>query len=421
MTLITDLAKTIVTDNTNQLFFYEMFTDLGIPRLEDKFLNVEIWQWCMLIFMIITGPLVKRLFHALFLLAEKLFRKTKNQLDDMIFKVVNSPGSWILTTVYWYYFSISIGLSEEVLNGFQLFLKVFLFVQVYRTAIGLSNHTGDFLKLITKSVKIDLADEVVPLITRSTKIIIILVIPLFALQNLGVNVMSLVAGLGLGGLAFALAAKDTAANIFGSLMILIDRPFKTGDYVVIEDKSGTVVEIGLRSTRIRTFYNSIISIPNADVASKSVDNMGKREYRRIKTLIDLTYDTSPEKIEAFLESIKEIIEAHPDTNKENYHVVFDGFGSSALQVLVYLFIKVEDWSRELVVKQNIYLDIIRVAHELEIEFAFPTTTLHIDSYTTAKDKPSEKSPVELKQIAKSFREKAKPSGSGIYTPIFEHE
>jgi MscS family membrane protein len=410
-----------MTQNTNQALFFQLFKNLGIPSLESKFLDVEIWQWGMLFIMLVTGPLIKRIFHGLFLLAEKIFSKTENQIDDLIFNILNSPGSWILTAVYWYYFSMSIGLTTQVNEAFYIFLKIFFFIQLYRAAIGLSNHTGQFISIISKSVRIDMAEEVFPLITRSSKVIIILVLPLFALQNLGVNVMSLVAGLGLGGLAFALAARDTAANLFGSLMILIDRPFKTGDYVVIDGQSGTVVEIGLRSTRIRTFYNSLISVPNAEVANKSIDNMGKREYRRVKTLIDLTYDTSPEKIEALLESIKEIIEAHPDTNKENYHVVFDGFGASALQILVYLFIKVEDWSRELVVKQNIYLDIIRAAHELEIEFAFPTTTLHIDSYTNAKNKPTEKSPGELKKIAKSFREKANPTGVGIYTPIFEQE
>ena len=138
---------------------------------------------------------------------------------------------------------------------------------------------------------------------------------LIVLQNMGVNVFSLLAGLGLGGLAFALAAKDTAANLFGSIMILTDRPFKIGDWVKMDGVEGTVEEIGFRSTRVRTFYNSLITIPNATIANVQIDNLGVRQYRRTTATLGVTYDTSMEKMNQFVEGIRKIIEGNADKIK----------------------------------------------------------------------------------------------------------
>jgi small-conductance mechanosensitive channel len=121
----------------------------------------------------------------------------------------------------------------------------------------------------------------------------------------------LLAGLGIGGIAFALAAKDTVENLFGSVTVLVDRPFQVGDWVVIGDQEGTVEEIGFRSMRLRTFYNSRITIPNSLLVKSAVDNLGARRYRRVKCMIGVQYDTPPDRIEAFCEGIRELIRRHP--------------------------------------------------------------------------------------------------------------
>ena len=167
------------------------------------------------------------------------------------------------------------------------------------------------------------------------------------MQNLGINVTSLIAGLGIGGLAFALAAKDTIANLFGFTTILIDRPFKVGEFIRIGGMEGVVENLGLRSTRIRTFYKSLVSIPNLVVANEKIDNMGQRVYRRTRTTLGLTYDTSPEKLEAFCEKVKAIIQAHPQTAEEQIYVYFCGYGASSLNILVYFYHQVTDWQEEL--------------------------------------------------------------------------
>ena len=178
-------------------------------------------------------------------------------------------------------------------------------------------------------------------------------------------------------LALALAAQDTVSNFFGSLMVILDRPFQVGDWIKTGDVEGTVEEVGFRSTRIRTFYNSLITLPNANLIKASVDNLGDRTYRRWSTRLGIAYDTPPEKIDAFCEGIRELVRKHPYTRKDYYHVYFNEFGSDSLQILVYVFFFTPDWATELRERHRLGVDIVRLAAELEIEFAFPTQTLYL--------------------------------------------
>jgi MscS family membrane protein len=203
---------------------------------------------------------------------------------------------------------------------------------------------------------------------------------------MGVNVFSLLAGLGLGGLAFALAAKDTAANLFGSIMILVDRPFKIGDWVSVDTVEGTVEEIGFRSTRIRTFYNSLVTVPNANMANAQIDNLGVRQYRRTSFELDVTYGTKSKDLDAFIEGIRKIILENSISRKDMYHVYFSGYGASSLKIMVYFFLITDDWGQELKEKQNIYFKIYSLAEQLGVEFAFPTQTIFLNSEEKEKRK-----------------------------------
>lgn len=191
------------------------------------------------------------------------------------------------------------------------------------------------------------------------------------------DIATLLGGLGIGGLAFALAAQDTIKNMFGSITVMLDRPFEIGDWVKIGDVEGTVEAVGFRSTHIRTFYNSQINVPNGKLIDATVDNLGRRHYRRISCTLGLTYDTPPEKIEAFCEGIRELIRRHPYTRKDSYYVYFNSFGAHSLDVLLYCFHETPDWATELRERHRLFCDILRLANKLGVEFAFPTQTLHL--------------------------------------------
>ena len=222
---------------------------------------------------------------------------------------------------------------------------------------------------------------------KTLKFLVFVLGGLILIQNLGVNITSLLAGLGIGGLAVALAAKDTLSNVFGSIVIVFDRPFVTGDWIQVENVEGTVENIGFRSTQIKTFYDSIISVPNSVLATAKIDNMGKRKSRRARFTLGITYDTPPEKIELFVEGIKKIIIDNPKTKKD-FQVSFSDYADSSLNIFVNLFLLVAHWNEELQYKQIILLDILKLAQKLEIQFAFPSQSLYIEHIKNAPPAPT---------------------------------
>ena len=162
-------------------------------------------------------------------------------------------------------------------------------------------------------------------------------------KMLGFQVTPLLAGLGVGGLAFGLAAQDTLKNFFGSVNVVLDRPFQVGDWVKMGDVEGTVESVGLRSSRIRTFYNSQITVPNSEIMTTEIDNLGRRRYRRISCMISVTYDTPPEKLEAFCAGIRALIREHPYTRRDYYHTWVNKFAASSIDILLYCFHECPDW------------------------------------------------------------------------------
>lgn len=251
-------------------------------------------------------------------------------------------------------------------------------------------------------------DQLVPILNTAMKGLVVLIGGLFVLGNLGVNVTSLIAGLGLGGLAVALAAQDTFKNLLGGVTIFADRPFQVGDWVVLGNIEGTVEHVGFRSSRVRTFYNSVVTVPNARIVDTHVDNMGLRQWRRYKTTLGLAYHTTTDQVQAFVEGVRALIRANPGMRKDYYIVEFHGFGPSSLDVLVYCFIDAPDWNAELRTRHVLNLDIMRLAEDLGIEFAFPTQTLHVAS---TPDQPeaarATAGRVELGEIVEGFA----PNGS----------
>lgn len=220
-------------------------------------------------------------------------------------------------------------------------------------------------------------DVLVPLLRRTLKILLTIVALFFLASKWSEDVWSIVAGLSIGSIAVGFAARDSIENLFGTFTVLLDKPFELGDWITVGEIDGTVEHVGFRSTRIRTFYNSLISVPNRTFISATVDNWGARHYRRIKTMLSLTYDTPPEKIEAFCEGVRELVRNHPYTRKDYYHVYLNQFSGSSLDVLLYCFVRTPDWATELRERHRLFGDILSLAAELSVSFAFPTQTLHM--------------------------------------------
>ena len=278
------------------------------------------------------------------------------------------------------FFALTIPLiefHEKFLNIVFITLRILASVSavwlIYRSIDIIAEYFAE--KAARTETKLD--DQLVPLMRRALKITTVLMGIIFVLQNLNVDVSSLLAGMAVGGLAFSLAAKDTVSNLFGSITIFADKPFSIGDQVSIAGIEGFVEHIGFRSTRIRTFQNSLVTVPNHKFTESIVDNFGLRHFRRVQTTLGIVYNTPPDQIDAFCQDIREIIAKHPKTRKDLYEVNLTDFGSSSFDILLYFFLKVPTWTEEVRMKHEIYLDIIRAAAHRNIDFAFPTRTLHL--------------------------------------------
>lgn len=350
------------------------------PSLARRSFLIENWQWLALVALILVGVIADRILRYLLgVQIRKILGKRSRRIDAGMVTRFEAPLGILAMALLWALVLPLLDLPISIIEILTPAVEVLMAAAAVWAAYRFVDLLAAYFATITAETASKLDDLLVPMIRRALKIVVVAFGLVFIAQNLDIPIASLITGLGLGGLAFALAAKDTVENLFGSLTVLIDRPFQLGDWIVMGDLEGTVVEVGLRSTRIRTFYNSIITIPNSKLVSAAVDNLGAREYRRIKMYLSVQYDTPPEKIEAFCEGMRELVRQHPYTRKDYYNIYLNRFGASGLDILFYVFHRAPDWTTELRERHRLFLDVLRLAARLGVEFAFPTQTLHIAS------------------------------------------
>lgn len=405
-------------DTDRQLL--ESIVDRLPESLRARVFDVQLWQYLGIGLLIIVGLIIRAVIRLVFVSRVKKWAETMGQRwASHLADVTAGPVATFVMALALRAAYPVLALPIQAGVVLALFVRVVLVLSLvwllYRTVDLLAERMAE--RAQGTDTKLD--DQLVPLVRKSLKIFVIIGGMLFILQNLNVDVGSLLTGLGIGGLAFALAAKETLANFFGSIMIFVDRPFQIGDWIVVKGSEGIVEEVGFRSTRIRTFYNSVITIPNATFTDAEIDNYGRRDYRRVYTTLHLTHDTTPEQMQAFCEGIRAIICANEFTRKDYYEIHMSGFGAHSLDVMVYFFFKVPSWTDELRERHNVFLEIIRLAKSLNVQFAFPTQTLNVDyvhPIGQARDVPKPPGESELKANVLAFGprgEQARPRGPSI--------
>ncbi|MBW2082793.1 MAG: mechanosensitive ion channel family protein [Deltaproteobacteria bacterium] len=224
-----------------------------------------------------------------------------------------------------------------------------------------------------------LDDMLVPIIRKSLRVTVVVLVLVQVAQILSDKpITSIIAGLGIGGLALALAAQDTVKNFFGSVVLFIDKPFEMGDRIVVDGQDGSVEEVGLRSTKIRTLDGHLVTIPNGELANKLIRNIGKRPYIRRVANITITYDTPPEKVDRAVEIIKELLDNHEGMNPEfPPRVFFNEFNADSLNILVIYWFHPPDYWAYMDFTERFNKELFRRFNEEGIEFAFPTQTLYL--------------------------------------------
>ena len=220
-----------------------------------------------------------------------------------------------------------------------------------------------------------LDDQLIPVLQKLAKVIIISLSIVFYLQLLGYPVTGIIAGLGIGGIALALAAQDSLSGIFASVTIFLDRPFMVGDFVKVAGISGTVEEIGLRSTRIRTPGKTLVTVPNKEIVDTEIDNLSQRPMRRTEFSVGLTYDTSAEQMEKLLGSLREYLLSNSDVDDQMILVNFTEFGDWSLNIDMKFFLKTTDYEEYLRMRERINLNIMSMVADHGLSMAFPTSTI----------------------------------------------
>lgn len=220
-------------------------------------------------------------------------------------------------------------------------------------------------------------NQMLPILRNTARIVIVALGTVFLLQSLGYPISGIVAGLGIGGLAVALAAQDTLGGIFASIAIFLEKPFIVGDYVEVLGVQGTISDVGLRSTRITTVDRTMVSVPNRKIVENVIDNWARRNARRTVISFGLRYDTPMNALEGLLEFLREALEADPEVERETWSVHFKGFGESSLDIEMILFLQTIDYRQWLSMRERVGLLVMREVEARGLSFAFPTRTIHI--------------------------------------------
>jgi MscS family membrane protein len=409
-----------IPDMHRQLFPLgtELTTYFQAPFWQTKLLGIRLWKWLGIIVLLFISWMV---YYFINWLSKTIIRPTLRryigispEVDKAGRKLYRLVG--LLISVRFFAYLLPMLQLPARINAFMVkglgILSIFFFIFIIDQLVKILFFN---LGKVAKKTENTLDDQLLPVLKRIVSIIVWAIGLFYVLDYLDVNVTALLAGISIGGLAIALAAQDTVKNFFGSIMIFLDKPFQIGDWIHFGTVDGVVEEVGVRSTRIRTFANSITYVPNGMLADQVVDNMGLRQYRRFKTEIGVTYDTPPERIDLFVQGIRQLILSHPTTRKDYFEVHLNSFGPSSLNILLYTFFEAPNWTAELKGRHELMYAIITLAHDLGVRFAFPTQTLHIEEFPgqlSTSPSPKEDAPKalkdSLKKISGYFREAYRP-------------
>jgi MscS family membrane protein len=357
---------------------------------ETQFLGNALWQWAALLGVLLLSLVTGKIVSFFLLHSARRMDEIPDRfiLLSLFVKAMAPPLSLMTLAIALYISSSFMSLryttdTGETIPLLGYWLRAAHTISVLAVAwfifrmVAVVEH---YLSKWTSKTQTTLDDQLVPLLRKSLRVLVVIIAVLFIAQNIFEwNVGALVAGLGIGGLAFALAAKDMLANLFGSGTIFADRPFQLGDRINVKGNDGVVEEVGFRSTRIRLLNGHVVSVPNASVANEPVENVSLRPHLKRVLNVTVTYSTSPEKLQRGVEILREMVGArteHFDPDRPP-KVFFNDFNADSLNIVVYYWFAPPDWWAYLEFNHEFNMELLRRFNEEGIEFAFPTQTLYV--------------------------------------------
>ncbi len=332
-------------------------------------------QWLISLGIILFVVLLGKVVYWLFSKIVKAFtRKTETKLDDIIVDLIEEPIVFMLmVSGIWFAFTL-LTLPEAFSSAINNSLHIIVAMLIGWLLVRLFEAFYESILLPwSEKTENDLDDQLLPILRKGVRLIIWIMAIVIGLNNAGYNVGAVLAGLGIGGLALAMAAKDTVSNIFGGFTIFADQPFRINDRVKIDGYDGTIIEIGVRSTRLKTLAGRIVTIPNSTFTDAPVENVSREPSRKISLDLGLTYDTTAASMELAMQLLKDINNENTHTEEKTI-VSFNGFGDFAMNIMFIYYIKSGESIAD--TQTEINLEILRQFSENGLEFAFPTQTLY---------------------------------------------
>ena len=358
--------------------FLEHMVDVVLEQFDVRTSENTVTHYVIAAVFLVLALFLRRVVtNIIFGYLRKLAAKTETTLDDKLFPALEAPVATFIMLAGIFSALKVLKLSDStdhyIANGATVAFSLNLFWGLLSALDALIDHAHE----IARERQMGVA-AFMPWIKKTLVTLFAVLGVLLTVQSLGYNVSTILQGLGIGGLAFALAAQDTIANLFGSIVVAIDQPFKLGETVKIGASTGTVEDIGLRSTKIRLIDRSLVVIPNKLVSSEAIVNLSRFAARRVEQVLSLTYDTSPAQMEAVVAEIRALILAEPEVDAASVHVYFRDLAASSLDIWVVYVTKDADFAKHMALRQRLNLAFMRAVAARGLSFAFPTSVMHLD-------------------------------------------
>ncbi|KRG16915.1 mechanosensitive ion channel protein [Lederbergia galactosidilytica] len=341
----------------------------------EEIIGILIAIGVFLLFLFLRKTLTKLVFTIIL----KLTQKVPGSLFTNITRAFEKPMHWLFIIIG-LYIAVAYFPYWDKTNLLFLHLIRLLFLHLIRSSIifivgwGLFNLADASSALFTKineKFHFNIDEILIPILSKTIRFIIVAITIAVIAEEFDYSVSTFVAGLGIGGLAFALAAKDALANLFGGVVIITEKPFTIGDWILTPTVEGTVEDITFRSTKIRTFADAVVTVPNSTLANEAITNWSKMNKRRASFSIRLPHDTSSEKIEATTRKVEDLLRNHPGVDQDYIVVKFDEFKENGYDILLYFFTKSTAWAEHLDVKEDVNLKILEILEEKDLSIAIP--------------------------------------------------
>lgn len=352
-----------------------LFMDLSIFMTYDFWKNLGISITILLIFLILRKIFSKYVFNLLI----KLSDKTPTDALTHLFRSFEKPIQWVFISVGIYLAASFFPHFDETNKFFLVLIRVSYIILISWGLYNMSSVSSTFFVKMRNRYNLDIDDILIPFLSKAVRVIIVVISFSIVAEEFGYNVSGFVAGLGLGGVAIAFAAKDALSQLLGGFVIITEKPFRIGDWILTPDVEGTVEEITFRSTRIRTFSQAVVTLPNATIANGPITNWSKMGKRQINFNLRVSQDTPKEKLKVVVKEIESLVKNDPAIHPETIFVKFDAFQENGYDIFLYFFTNTTVWGEFLKVKENINFGIMEILEKHGVSIALQSRKVYVDN------------------------------------------